>query len=168
MVYSFAKQSNGHVTIESEEGRGTTVSLCWPQKEGSVAKEEGIEEQSELSKGGGETILVVEDDPNVREVTVDLLDLLGYKVIEAANGQDGLLALAINTDVELLLTDVVLPGGMNGVELRKEAGDLWPNLSSILISGYTDLPDGELPEDALLLNKPVSRNQLAEALRAAL
>jgi len=167
MVYGFAKQSNGHVTIHSEEGIGTTVNLCLPGKIGPASKEIA-DISSELPKGNGEVILVVEDDPSVREVTVDLLKSLRYEVIEAASGQEGMSILATAKSIDLMLTDVILPGGMNGVELRKNAEELRPQLSAILMSGYTDLPDGALPDDAILLNKPISRNELAHSIRAAL
>ena len=113
MVFGFVKQSGGHVTICSELNEGTTIKLYLPRS----TKSEIVERNpvtDEVPVARGETVLVVEDDPDVRSLAVDLLGELGYQVLEAATGPVALEELASTTFVDLLLTDIVLPGGMNG------------------------------------------------------
>ena len=115
MVYGFAQQSGGHVTIESEAGQGTTVALYLPRAAAEDARREAMGEA--IPRGRGETILVVEDEPDLRQVTVQQLEDLGYKTLQAPDGPLALEVLADNSGIDLLLSDVVLPGGMNGPEM---------------------------------------------------
>ncbi len=115
MVFGFAKQSGGHVTISSEPGCGTTVQLYLPQAEASV---QPICQESAVGdpEAQGETVLVVEDDPDVRSLVISLLQRFGYNILEAADGTEALATLQATSRIDLLLSDVVLPGGVSGPE----------------------------------------------------
>jgi CheY-like chemotaxis protein len=167
MVYGFAKQSGGHVTIDSIEGQGTTVNICLPAETG-VATAEPVKDLVELNLGGGQTVLVVEDDPDVRDVTVATLEVLDYTVLEAADGHAGLAKLKATPGIDVLLSDVIMPGGMNGVQLWTEAQTLGLDIKCVLMSGYNDLPDGTLPDKVTLLSKPFRKEGLAAAIHDAL
>jgi signal transduction histidine kinase len=170
MVYGFAKQSHGHVKIYSELGHGTSVKLYIPK----------ADQESELSNQeatliadlqGSEFILLVEDNAPVREFAKAQLLYLGYRVVEAANGKDALAVLREHNDIDLLFTDVVMPGGLNGRELALEARKLYPSLKVLFCSGYAEsaiLHMGLMDKDVQLLNKPYSRLQLARRIRGML
>ncbi len=170
MVYGFIKQSGGHVTIYSEEGEGTTFKLYLPRS----TKSEVTEKKpvtGEVPVARGETVLVVEDDPDLRTLAVALLSNLGYQVMEAATGPAALEELGSTTRVNLLLTDVVLPGGMNGRELADEVERRAPGIPVLYMSGYTAdaiMHHGRLDSDAELLQKPFRRADLARAVRRVL
>ncbi len=170
MVYGFAKQSGGHVDIYSEEGKGTTVKLYLPCAEENAALEKS-EPSSDLPKGGGETILVIEDDENVREMACGMLERLGYQVTAAVDAADARPKLAQEDDFDLVLSDVVLPGGVSGPEFADEVRRDYPNLPIIFMSGYpaeAAMRNGFVGSDRVLLNKPFNMAQLAQALNAAL
>jgi CheY-like chemotaxis protein len=170
MVFGFVKQSGGHVTIYSEEGVGTTVKLYLPRSQGEDATIPSAE-PSEIPRGRGETILVVEDDPNVRTLSVALLSDLGYDVLEAADGPSALLMLETSSHVNLLFTDVVLPGGMRGPELAAEIMRRQPGIAVLYTSGYTEnaiIHRGRLEEGVELLSKPFRREDLARKVRAVI
>jgi CheY-like chemotaxis protein len=167
MVYGFVKQSGGHVAVYSEEGEGTTIKLYLPRSTGTVAVERAPE-SDEVPVARGETVLVVEDDPEVRSLAVSLLSNLGYKVMEAATGMAALERLEAATGVDLLLTDVVMPGGMNGRELATEVVRRNPEIKVLYMSGYTEnaiAHHGRLDADAELLQKPFRGGDLARAVR---
>jgi CheY-like chemotaxis protein len=171
MVYGFTQQSGGHVTIESEEGHGTTVALYLPQAEaaGEDAQPEAAGEVK--PRGHGETILVVEDEPDLRQVTVRQLEGLGYKTLQAPDGPVALDVLADSPEIDLLLSDVMLPGGMNGRELATEIERHAPGIKVLYMSGYTEdaiAHHGRLDADAELLKKPFRRDALARAVRRVL
>jgi signal transduction histidine kinase len=170
MVYGFVKQSGGHVTVYSEEGEGTTIKLYLPRStETAAEKKEPV--MDEVPVAQGETVLVVEDDPDLRTLAVALLSSLGYRIIEAATGVAALEELESMSGVNLLLTDVVLPGGMNGRELATEAERRAPGIQVLYMSGYTEdaiMHHGRLDADAELLQKPFRRSDLARAVRRAL
>lgn len=170
MVYGFAKQSRGHMTIYSEVGHGTTVRLYLPRGE---ALSPAIEPQApaEVPAAHGETILVVEDDAAVRDIAVDVLTNLGYRVIEAGDGKEAIAVFEGNGSVDLLFTDVIMPGGMNGPALAAELKRRQPGLRVLYTSGYTEnaiIHQGKLDEGVLLLNKPYRRKELGEKVRASL
>jgi signal transduction histidine kinase len=170
MVYGFVKQSGGHIAIESEKGRGTTVWIYLPKAEGVIVP---VAEQriSESSKGGHGTILVVEDDSLVRAYVVAQIQSLGYTTLTAGDGQEALSVLRSSDPVDLLFTDVIMPGSMNGRELSIEALKLRPALKVLFTSGYTENAigeDGRLDPDVLLLAKPYSRADLARMIRLAM
>lgn len=170
MVYGFIKQSGGHVTIDSTPGRCTTVRLYLPQ-----ATTEQASPLAEPGRGplgeGQEKILLVEDDDLVRSHVSAQLTSLGYRVVAARNGPEGLALLGRNSDVDLLFTDVIMPGGLNGPELAEAARELRPDLPVLFTSGYTEdaLADhGRLGSRFHLLQKPYRRQELAAALRQVL
>jgi signal transduction histidine kinase/ActR/RegA family two-component response regulator len=168
MVYGFVKQSGGHIGIDSEEGRGTSIKLFLPL---ATAQARGPTSPEPVAvKGGRETILVVEDDPLVRKYVTSQLNSLGYRTLEAANGRDALAITDSEAEFELLFTDVIMPGAMNGRELAEEAVKRRPALKVLFTSGYTEnviLSNGCLPSGVLLLRKPYRKPALAHMVRQA-
>ncbi len=170
MIYGFAKQSGGHVDIYSEEGRGTAVKLYLPRDE-TVAPEVGGNEKTEAPGGRGEAVLVIEDNPAVRELAVKMLMTLGYRATDVPDVTAARAALDSRQKFDLMLSDVVLPGGMSGPEFAEEVRARFPDLKIIFMSGYpaeAAKRNGFLGSDRVLLNKPFRRSQLAKALRDAL
>ncbi len=170
MVYGFAKQSGGHATIYSEENIGTTIKLYLP-KSLNFAEDKPSGQQASAPRSQGETILVVEDDPEVRTLTVDLLRGLGYDIIEAADAASAIRALENSPRVNLLFSDVVLPGGRSGIDLAKQVRTLRPGISALFTSGYTEeamAGHGALEDDFELLGKPFKRDALAQKIRSVL
>jgi len=170
MVYGFSKQSGGYVTIDSEQGVYTTVRLHLPRAKGRVLSVEQ-EAEDEVPVARGETVLLVEDEAPVRTLTATLLNTLGYAVIEASDGDSAVAALESASRVDLLLTDVVLPGAMSGPQIAEEARRRRPGIKVLLMSGYPDkvlhhhdLPDGEVE----VLAKPFRKRKLAQKVRSAL
>jgi PAS domain S-box-containing protein len=171
MIYGFAKQSGGHVKIYSEVGHGTTVRLYLPRLSSTAATAEPSATAVAPRKGGGETILVVEDNPDVRRLVLRQLRDLGYAVIEAANGPQALQILESDAAIDLLFTDVVMPGGMTGRQLAEAAKGRRPNLRTLFTSGYTEdsiLRLGKLDPGVRLLSKPYRKHELATRIREAL
>ena len=170
MVYGFARQSGGHVRIWSAPGKGTSVSLHFPRVPGVGGQSQG-KNRARTVVGGKEVILVVEDDELVRQnVRENLLDL-GYQVIEASDGPEALERLDQTPGVDLLFTDIILPGGMNGRVLADAARVVRPGLKVLFTSGYTEdaiLRHGRLDPEVELLGKPYRRAQLAEKIRAVM
>jgi PAS domain S-box-containing protein len=170
MVYGFVKQSNGHVKIYSELGHGTSVKMYIPRAIAPGARAARQPEADHLP-GGQEHILLAEDDPLVRAHALRQLRELGYRVTVAADGAEALAALPERCDVDLLFTDVVMPGGMNGQELAREAVRRHPGLPVLFTSGYTEnaiMQQGRLEPGVMLLQKPYRRRELAEKIRLAL
>ena len=168
MVYGFVKQSNGHIKIYSEEGHGTTVKLYLPQASG-VAVAQATETGSSGGESGGESILVVEDDALVREYVVAQITRLGYHALTASN--EGLAIINGTERIDLLFTDVIIPGGMNGRQLATEALKRRPGLKVLYTSGYTEnaiVHHGRLDAGVLLLPKPYLSSDLARMIRTAL
>jgi PAS domain S-box-containing protein len=171
MVYGFAKQSGGHMNIYSEVGQGTTVRLYFPRARFATAEAAPARAGRDMVPGGRETILVVEDEAAVRESAVATLTGLGYKVLEAANGRDALALAAGGLAIDLLFTDVVMPGSMSGQVLVQELRKTRPGLRVLYCSGYTEnaiLQQGRLNGDTGLLQKPYRRLDLAQKVRAIL
>ncbi len=169
MVYGFVRQSGGHARIRSEPGRGTTVELYFPRSDGEVGPEHSLE--SEHAAPGHERILVVEDEELVRVNLIRRLEGLGYRVSSAANGRSALELLRTEQEFDLLFTDVVMPGGMSGVELAAAAEQQRPGLKVLFTSGYARdelMHRGRLEPGFRLLNKPYSQQDLARKLREAL
>jgi PAS domain S-box-containing protein len=167
MVYGFVKQSRGHIKVYSEEGVGTTFKLYLPRTLGALDKRD---EKPAPAYGGDETVLVVEDDNLVRSYVVRQVTDLGYRTVVAANAEEALAALESN-DIDLLFTDVIMPGPMNGPDLVQRAKDKRPDLRVLYTSGYPEnaiVHNGRLDAGVLLLAKPYSRAELARMLRAAL
>ena len=171
MVYGFAKQSRGHVKIYSELGHGTTVKLFLPRSKDKSSPLAAREPAASGPTGNRELLLVVEDDPALRALVVQLLHRLGYRTVAAGDAASALRLLAAEPEVALLLADMVLPGGKNGAELSREAVALKPGLPVLFMSGYTEnavIHNGRLDPGVRLLEKPFTTNKLAEAVRAAL
>jgi PAS domain S-box-containing protein len=168
-VYGFITQSSGHVRIESRVGEGTTVRLYLPRAEG-VAGAAGMTPMRARQYRGNETVLVVEDDHGVRDFAVSVLRELGYRVLEAATGDAAMAVIEATRGVDLLFTDVVMPGALNGADLAKAALERRPELRVLFTSGYTTrLVEKEWPaERADLLRKPYRSIDLAQRVRAAL
>lgn len=171
MVYGFMRQSGGHVRIYSEVGHGTTVRMYLPVDETEI-ETVGKKTRARLDElTGSETILVVEDQEEVREVAVALLEDLGYTVIEAASGPEGLSALEANPQIDLMFTDIVMSGGMDGTQLAKAAAALRSHLPVVFTTGYAEeavLQEGEVKAATNLVTKPYNRSELAMKIRAAL
>lgn len=170
MVYGFVKQSGGHIKLYTEAQEGTTVKLYFPRSlTGTTIAAEA--EQSSRVSGGDEHILVVEDDPLVREHVTGLLGGLGYRVTSAESGQQALAIIEEVTDIDLLFTDVVMPGGINGRQLADQASVLRPGLRILFTSGYTEnaiVHHGRLDPGVELLSKPYRRQELAVKIRKLL
>ena len=170
MVYGFVSQSSGYVRIHSELGHGTTIELYLPRlaADSEIA---GVRPRPNSTPVGSEKILVVEDDDLVRQHVLILLNSLGYEVTSARNGAEALAALKTTGDFDLLLTDVVMPGGLNGLQLADEARKLYPGLPVLLSSGYADatIPQPGSPNrNFQLLKKPYRRQDIATKIRTAL
>jgi signal transduction histidine kinase/HAMP domain-containing protein len=166
MVYGFVKQSGGHIRIYSEEGHGTTIKLYLPRADAEVDAAPTIGSV----EGGSETILLVEDDELVRNFAVAQLQGLGYRTIAVADGIAALAVVERGTAFDLLFTDVIMPGGLNGRQLADAAAKLRP-IKVLFTSGYTEnaiVHHGRLDAGVLLLTKPFRRADLARLVRAAL
>ena len=168
MIYGFAKQSGGHVAIYSEVGRGTTVNLFLPSATKGGAKVSAPDTQT-VSPADGQTILVVEDEPLVRRLTAARLDQLGYRVIVACDGPEAIQMLKDNDQIDLVLSDIIMPGGMTGFDVVDQALALKPTLKILLATGYAkgaEPEDGDVNRQHLkILRKPYGLHELSEALR---
>ncbi|ABS65090.1 PAS/PAC sensor hybrid histidine kinase [Parvibaculum lavamentivorans DS-1] len=169
MVYGFVKQSGGHIKIYSEVGHGTTVKLYLPR----------VNEMEDISAlpgvgvptGGTETILVAEDDEAVRTVVVEMLNDLGYRVLTARDAASALTVLESGVPVDLLFTDVVMPGPLKSTDLARKARERLPSIGVLFTSGYTEnsiVHGGRLDPGVDLLSKPYTREALARKLRQVL
>ena len=170
MVFGFVKQSGGHVKIYSEEGHGTSVKIYLPRAMGlqQTAAEALVSADIE---GGNETVLVVEDDALVRRYVMTQIESLGYTTLEAANASDALRFIDEVRAIDLLFTDVIMPGIMNGRQLVDEALKRRPGLKTLYTSGYTEnaiVHHGRLDSGVLLLAKPYRKSELARMIRLAL
>jgi CheY-like chemotaxis protein len=169
-VYGIVKQSGGHIWVYSEVGRGTTFKLYFPPNYGAV-KASAPERTVAPVNGAGATILLVEDERPVRSTVRRLLERHGYKVLEAANGQDALtLVTSRQAEIHLVLSDMVMPG-MGGMELADRVRALLPALPVLLMTGYTEeaiTRAGERPRDEQIIEKPFTLNAMLERVRWAL
>jgi PAS domain S-box-containing protein len=169
MVYGFVKQSGGHINIESTLGQGSTIKLYLPR---SMQSAEPLGELDALpASGGNEMILVAEDDEHVRETVVAMLNDLGYRVLKAKDAQSALSIIESGMPIDLLFTDVIMPGPLKSTELARKARERMPNLAVLFTSGYTEdafAAPGSGSESVELLSKPYSRDALARKLRQML
>ncbi|MET4602240.1 PAS domain S-box-containing protein [Bradyrhizobium sp. JR4.1] len=169
MVYGFIKQSAGHIKIYSEEGHGTTIKMYLPPGKTPTVVGEGVTPAT--IEGGHETILVVEDDRPVRDYVLAQLHSLGYVTLQAANAAEALAIVAAGKPFDLLFTDVIMPGKMNGRQLADELQRTRPDLKVLYTSGYTEnaiIHHGRLDSGVLLLAKPYRKSDLARTIRKAL
>ncbi|WP_211103881.1 response regulator [Skermanella pratensis] len=167
MVHGFVKQSGGHVKLYSEVGHGTTVRIYLPRSH-QAAEEPAPELRGGPVVGGTETVLVVEDDSQVRAATVEILAGLGYRVLQAADAQSALAVIRSGVPVDLLFTDVVMPGPLRSPELARQARETLPDLAVLFTSGYTEnaiVHGGRLDPGVQLLSKPYRREDLARRIR---
>ncbi|QFY62446.1 response regulator [Rhizobium grahamii] len=169
MVYGFLKQSGGHLKIYSEVGHGTTMKLYMPR---TMQVEDSLTDvNASPAEGGTETVLVVEDDDGVRETSVALLSDLGYRVLKAHDAQSAFAIVNSGIRIDLLFTDVVMPGQMRSTELARKAKALCPGMAVLYTSGYTEnsiVHGGRLDAGVELLSKPYTREALARKVRHVL
>jgi PAS domain S-box-containing protein len=169
MVYGFVKQSAGHIKIYSEEGHGTTIKMYLPPGTGTLLASEPA--SASIIQGGHETILVVEDDKLVRDYVLTQLHSLGYATLDAANAAEALALVEAAREFDLLFTDVIMPGSMNGRQLANELQKSRPALKVLFTSGYTEnaiIHHGRLDSGVLLLAKPYRKSDMAVMIRTAL
>jgi CheY-like chemotaxis protein len=170
MVYGFVKQSNGHVKIYSEEGHGTTIKIYLPRS-GAQAGQAAATTPGPAIEGGNETVLVVEDDPLVRNYVNTRLKNLGYQTMEAGNAAEAIAIAESGARFDLLFTDVIMSGAMNGRQLADEIAKRRPGIKVLFTSGYTEnaiVHHGRLDPGVLLLAKPYRNAELASMVRKAL
>jgi CheY-like chemotaxis protein len=170
MVYGFVKQSGGHIKIYSEENKGTSIKMYLPR---AASTGRGAAEVGSMAhvKGGSETILLVEDDALVRNSVKAQLESLGYRVMAAAGAAEALSLIESGSSFDLLFTDVIMPGTMNGKQLADEVMRRRPKAAVLFTSGYTEnaiLHHGRLDPGVLLLAKPYRKADLARMVRIAL
>ncbi len=171
MVYGFANQSGGHIVLESEPGAGTTVRLYLPRAETAPVAATAEAAHGDAPQARDETVLVIEDDEDVRTLTVMMLNGLGYRTIGVAEVSEAREVLESGQEIDLLLSDVVLPGGASGPEYAIEAAARYPNLKIIFMSGYPTeaaKDNGLLGSGDVLLTKPFQISELATVVRSAL
>lgn len=169
MVYGFVKQSGGHVKIYSEPGHGTTVKLYLPRS--TQSEDRIVDIENEDLRGGDETVLVVEDDDAVRDTVVSMLSDLGYRVLKARDAASALSIIESGIAIDVLFTDVVMPGSLRSPELARKAVERQPGIAVLFTSGYTEnaiVHGGRLDEGVELLSKPYTRDQLARRIRHVL
>jgi PAS domain S-box-containing protein len=170
-IYGLIKQLGGHVTLYSEQGYGTCVKLYLPVAEALETASFETSAPEDDHPRGAETVLVVEDDADVRETAVALLEELGYRILLAENGPAALALLQEHPDVDLLFTDIVMPEGMNGFDLVREASDRIPKLKVLFTSGYSEkalVPDGKSDQRTEWIGKPYLQAALAQKVRQVL
>lgn len=170
MVYGFARQSNGQVRIYSELAQGTTVKIYLPRHIGKTEVQEVEAEAAERPRAEeGETVLVVDDEPTIRMLIGDTLAELGYRGIEVADAESGLKVLEADVRIDLLITDVGLPTGMNGKEMVDVARATRPKLKVLFITGFAEnaaVANGHLEPGMEVMSKPFSMDKLAARIRS--
>jgi len=167
MVYGFARQSHGHVRIYSEIGQGTMVCIYLPRHDGPSEDEELRVQAAAAAPRSGETVLVIDDEPMVRMLIVDSLEDLGYGCLEAGDGPSGLQILENTPDIDLLVTDVGLPGGLNGRQVAERARQLRPGLRILFVTGYAEnavLNHGHIERGMQVLTKPFAVEELGRRI----
>jgi PAS domain S-box-containing protein len=169
MIYGFARQSGGHIRIYSEVGQGTTMCLYLPRHNEDALDDDHVAPQSQtMPLGEGEVVLVVDDEPTIRMLVSEILSDSGYSVIEAPDGPTGLRLLESNTRIDLLITDIGLPGGMNGRQVADAARVSRPDLKVLFITGYAEnavIGRGRLENGMFVLTKPFQVETLASRVR---
>jgi CheY-like chemotaxis protein len=169
MIYGFAKQSGGQVRIYSEVNAGSTITLYLPRAAAEATLERESREPSDLPRAEeGETVLVIDDESSVRLLVTEVLQDLGYRALEASEGQSGLRVLQTDARIDLLVTDVGLPGGMNGRQVADAARVLRPDLKVLFVTGYAEnaaVANGHLDVGMEVLTKPFTLESLATRIK---
>ncbi|MGV3741261.1 MAG: response regulator, partial [Burkholderiaceae bacterium] len=166
MAYGFVKQSGGHIKIDSTLGLGTTVSIFLPRSMENASVLPRIPAGKPAQ--GNETILIVEDEPAIRMATAEMLSKLGYRTLQAADALSGLQVFQSGERIDLLFTDVVMPGPVRSTELVEKAKQYCPDIQILFASGYTKgsmIENGRLDASVNLLQKPYSHDDLARKIR---
>jgi signal transduction histidine kinase len=169
MIYGFARQSGGQIRIYSELGKGTTMCLYLPRLNQNIAEDERSAAPSEgRPSGDGEVVLVIDDEPTIRMLIAEVLEELGYAIMEAWDGASGMRVLQSDVRIDLLITDVGLPNGMNGRQVADAARQMRPNLKVLFITGYAEnavIGNGHLDKGMQLIAKPFEMNALVRKIR---
>jgi len=169
MIYGFMRQSKGQIRVYSELGQGTSMCLYVPRHHGATPSGDAVSEGAGgFEHGFGETVLVIDDEPTVRLLIVDLLQDSGYRVLEAGEGLAGLKILQSDLRIDLLITDVGLPGGMNGRQVADAARVFRPQLKVLFITGYAEnaiIGNGHLEPGMQVITKPFAMEALATKVR---
>ncbi len=172
MVYGFVRQSGGDIDIDSTRGKGSRIIIRLPRvTEEAVARTAALDSAGEALPKGSENVLVVEDDPRVRRLAVGILEWLGYAVLEADDGPSAVELLEDNDDVDIVFTDVVMPGGMSGFDVARKAAEMEPGIKVLFTSGYSHEEMsrvGVVPNEIAMLPKPYTRRELAKKIREVL
>jgi signal transduction histidine kinase len=167
-VYGFVKQSDGHILIDSTPGEGTAFTLYLPRSDVSIELSSARDDaRAHEAPGGSETVLIVDDNADVREVTTVIVGSLGYEVLSAMDATEALALIRDHWDIDLLISDIVMSGGIDGFELARRARSLHPSLAILLMSGYAAGSTAEAREFPIV-HKPYRREELARQIRAAL
>jgi CheY-like chemotaxis protein len=166
-VYGFVTQSGGHIKVDSTPGQGTKVTMLLPAQETGIAMSEEEDETERPTRDSAGTVLIVEDEPAVLEVASDIFDSLGYDVVTATDANEAIKVLDGHPSIDVLFSDVIMPNGMNGVELSRKAREMRPDLKILLASGYpmSALPSEGLGTGVSFISKPYRWTELAEKLR---
>jgi CheY-like chemotaxis protein len=165
MIYGFLSQSGGQIRIDSEVGKGTSVCLYLPRYNGTAGEGDEVAAQSLSPTEGKGTVLVIDDEPMIRMLAVNILEDLGYRTLEAGDGRSGLKLLQEHPQVELLVTDVGLPGGMNGRQVADAARVVQPALKVLFVTGYAESSvwkEGSPEKGMQVLTKPFNMDALAQ------
>jgi signal transduction histidine kinase len=168
MVYGFVRQSGGQVRIYSELGKGTTVRLYLPRLIGASEAADESPLAAEIERGSGETVLIIDDEPTIRMLVAEILQENGYTAIEADSGPNGLRILQSDARIDLLITDVGLPGGLNGRQVADAARAVRPNLKVLFITGFAEnglIANGYLAPDMAVITKPFVLSALSQKIR---
>jgi PAS domain S-box-containing protein len=168
MVYGFMRQSGGQVRVYSEVGKGTTMCLYLPRYAGSVDQAITAPDGQHVDKSSGETVLVIDDEPTLRMLVADVLEEAGYRVLQAGTGPDGLRVLQSDARIDLLVTDVGLPGGMNGRQVADAARVTRPDLKVLFITGFAEnaaVGNGHLEPGMVVVTKPFVITDFAAKVR---
>lgn len=173
MVYGFVRQSGGHITLYSELGHGTSFGLYFPALSVTNAQDASVMDSAgdDMPRGAGQIILVVEDNPQVRKLSIERIRDLGYQTLEATSGDDAYVMLHKNVHVDVLFSDLVMPGSLNGYDLAAKVSEEFPNVKILLTSGYaSDVVTGRIGAtgEYRILHKPYRQSDLAERLQALL
>ena len=168
MVHGFAQQSGGFVVMDSEEGKGTTVTIFLPKDQAEQTITKARNSDAEIGHGRGETVLVVEDDVAVLDATTMLLEHLSYTVLSARDGSSALEVVSSGERIDILISDMVLPGDLNGIEICKRIREQRPGLKCLFMTGYSSISDEDLPEGTEILSKPVAMAVFTTKLRQIL